>query len=265
MKAAVPLALVLAATTLGVPARWLHNPRERTARAIEEWKRKDFTAADHHLEEALEAGDENARALYNAGTGKLGAGTPGAALPLLSRAGEAAAREPDAQGLRPDALYNLGNAYMAAGDLANAVESYRSALRLRPGHAAAKHNLELALRQQQQQQQQQQQPQQGKNQQQQQQQQKPGEGDDKGNQGEQPQQPQGGDPKGEQQPQGGNQQQKPQQRSSRLPQFDPQKDMSAEQAAALLEAVENLEREQRRAQAAQERLQRAKKATEKDW
>ena len=53
--------------------------------------------------------------------------------------------------------------------------------------------------------------------------------------------------------------------SVRLPNFDPQEDMSAEQAANLLEAVENLEREQRRAQAEEERRQRARTATEKDW
>ena len=41
--------------------------------------------------------------------------------------------------------------------------------------------------------------------------------------------------------------------------------MSAQQAAALLAAVENLEREQRRQQAEAERQARAKETTEKDW
>ena len=73
-------------------------------------------------------------------------------------------------------------------------------------------------------------------------------------------QPQTPEPRG-----GGSPRQDNSQRSPRLPQFDPQKDMSADQAANLLEAVENLEREQRRAQADEERRQRARRATEKDW
>ena len=48
-----------------------------------------------------------------------------------------------------------------------------------------------------------------------------------------------------------------------MPQFEDQKDMTAEQAAAILQAVENLERQQRREQA--RALARAKTSVEKDW
>ena len=252
----VPLAVLAAATALSVPLPWLHNPRERTAKAIDEWQHRDYADADRHLEEALELGGENARALFNAGTGKLGSGAPGAALQPLARA--AAGKDSAAKALRPDALYNLGNAYLAAGYAAPAAESYRAALRLRPDHHPTKHNLELALRalQKQPPPQPQQQPQGGGqgggqtgggNQQ-------PKQSGDEGQQ--QPQQPQ---------PQSGSNQPGQGQRSARLPGFNPQRDMSAEQAAFLLEAVENLEREQRRAQAAEQRRQRARTATEKDW
>jgi Ca-activated chloride channel family protein len=259
--------MLVAASALSLPAGWLHNPRERTASAIGHWQRRDFATADRELEQALELAGENPSSLFNAGTGRLGAGTPGAALPLLGRAAAEAARDPSAVALRPEALYNLGNAHLAAGDPAAAAESYRDALRLRPDHAAAKHNLELALRQQQKQQQEQQQPQQ----------QGGGQGNRRGGSGGQPKDDPAGDQAGgrrdQQQPapeprptpggkEGGQGQAG---RSPRLPGFDPQKDMSAEQAASLLEAVENLEREQRRAQAEEQRKVRARRASDEDW
>jgi len=252
-----PLLVLAAATALSLPLQWLHNPRERTAKAIDEWQQRDFKAADRDLEQALELGGENPRALFNAGTGRLGAGTPGAALPFLARAAEAT-KDPAAQALRPDALYNLGNAYLTSGYAAAAAESYRAALRLAPDHRPAKHNLELALREL------------DKKPPPQQQQPQGGEGS-QGQQGGGRQQPkQGGDegekePQPQPQPQPGAQQQGQGQHSSRLPTFQPQRDMSAEQAAFLLEAVENLEREQRRAQAAEQRRQHARTSTEKDW
>jgi tetratricopeptide (TPR) repeat protein len=249
-----PLAVLAAATALSVPLPWLHNPRERTSKAIDEWQRHDYAGADRHLEQALEIGGESPRALFNAGTGKLGAGAPGAALQPLARA--AAGKDAEARALRPDALYNLGNAYLAAGYAAAAADSYRAALRLRPDHQPTKHNLELALRalEKQPKPQPQQQPQGG------------GQGGGKTGGHQQPQQ---GDNDGQQpqqpQPQSGANQPGQGQRSERLPGFNPQRDMSADQAAFLLEAVENLEREQRRAQAAEQRRQRARTATEKDW
>lgn len=253
-----PFAVLAAATALSVPLPWLHNPRERTAKAIDEWQRHDYPDADRHLEQALELGGESPRALFNAGTGKLGAGAPGAALQSLTRA--AAGKDAEARALRPDALYNLGNAYLAAGYAAAAADSYRAALRLRPDHQPTKHNLELALRALEKQQQQQPPPQQ--------QQQAGGQGGGQNGGGNQ-QPKQGGDENGQQpqqpQPQSGANQPGQGQRSARLPGFNPQRDMSAEQAAFLLEAVENLEREQRRAQAAEQRRQRARTATEKDW
>ena len=253
-----PLLVLAAATAFSLPLPWLHNPRERTAKAIDEWQQHDFAAADHDLEQALELDGENARATFNAGTGKLGAGTPGAALPLLTRAATLAASDPAMHALRPDALYNLGNAYLASGYAEAAAESYRAALRLRPDHQPAKHNLELALRElDKKPPPQQQQPQGGGGQGEQGRSQQQNQGGDEGQQKQpQPQQPQ---------PQPGEQQQGQGQRSARLPNFQPQRDMSAEQAAFLLEAVENLEREQRRAQAAEQRRQRARMASEKDW
>jgi len=54
--------------------------------------------------------------------------------------------------VKATSLYNLGNAYMAQGNGAEAVESYKKALRLNPKDEDAKYNLELAMLQMQQQQ-----------------------------------------------------------------------------------------------------------------
>lgn len=250
-------ATALAVPQLGVPTGWLHNARERTGEGRAAWDRGDYTAAARALDQALELGGEDAALQFNAGTGHLAAGTPGTALPLLQRAADAAGAAPagsDEAALRPDALYNLGNAHLAAGDAPAAADAYRACLRLAPDHLPAKHNLELALK---------------RNEQPSPQQSPGGQGDPR--EGDQQPQPQGGEGDGRGQPPpqpgeqpGGAPQPEPP-RSSRLPNFDPQEDMSAEQAANLLEAVENLEREQRRAQAEEERRQRARTATEKDW
>jgi Ca-activated chloride channel family protein len=79
--------------------------------------------------------------------------------------------------------YNLGNTFFQQQNWAEAIEAYKEALRINPDDWDAKHNLELALRQQQQQQQQQQNQQQGEGGQGDQQQQ-----DQSNQQGDQPQQ-----------------------------------------------------------------------------
>ncbi|HRI61475.1 MAG TPA: tetratricopeptide repeat protein, partial [Saprospiraceae bacterium] len=111
---------------------------------------------------------------------------------------------------KADALHNLGNAQLKQQKYKEAVESYEKSLRLRPGDAATKRNLQMAKKklkeeqqrqkeeqqkqnQQQQNQNQQQPPQDPKNQQDQQQQ-------DQNRQQDQPQQPNQGQPQQEQQP-----------------------------------------------------------------
>ncbi len=52
--------------------------------------------------------------------------------------------------VRAALLYNLGNARLRAGLIDQAIEDYKASLRLFPRHAAAKFNLEIALRRRQQ-------------------------------------------------------------------------------------------------------------------
>ena len=153
-----------------------------------------------------------------------------------------------------------------------AIDAYKSALRAQSDLPNAKRNLELALRLLEEQQRQQEQ-QQKDSQDQQNQQQKPGGGQGQDQKPDQDQQPkpdprQPPDPQQEAPQSGGAAEGQPQAgqpppNERPLPQFEDQKDMTAEQAAAILQAVENLERQQRREQA--RALARAKTTVEKDW
>ncbi len=231
--------------------RW--NARERTESGIERLDTQDGTQEGAHgAVEAFETAarlDPNDPLLrFNAGSAHLVAGSEGG-LEHLRMASETAPDE-----LRPGANYNLGNAQLAAGDLGAAIEAYEDSLRADPDHESAKFNLELALQQQQQQQEQEQQQQEPQEQQEQEQQ----DSSDNPESGEQDQPEPQESPSEQPEPQPGEGDQ-----DQQLPQFEDQPDMTAEQAAAILEAVENLEREQRRKQAAEERKKRPRKG--KDW
>ena len=259
MKPALLLPLLLLADPGVAPAppaapswtdRLAFNARERTERGLAALDAEQADRALGAFDAALRLAPADPLVRYNAGTGHLAAGDAGAAA-LLEQA--TAAAPPD---LAPAAWYNLGNARLGGADARGAIDAYREALLRRPDFAAAKHNLELALRELERQRQEQEKQQQEKQQQEQpQEKQDPQQGaPDKQPREQQPQQ-------GERQPQQGEPGAQGQQRP--LPQFRDQEDMTAEQAAAILQAVENLEREQRREQALEQA--RAKSDVEKDW
>jgi Tfp pilus assembly protein PilF len=116
------------------------NARERTRAGIHDLKAGHSDAAARSLDTALRLDPADPLAEFNAGTGRLAAGRPDAAR-LLEHAAAGAA-----PGLASDAWYNLGNARLAARDAHGAVEAYVQSLRRDPGRRDAKHNLELALR-----------------------------------------------------------------------------------------------------------------------
>lgn len=238
--------------------RVLYNPRERTGRAIEAYGKGEPKEALEKAETALRISPEDPAVQYNAGTAHLANGNERKAIALL----EKAAREAPAE-ISPTAHYNLGNARLAAGDASGAVQAYKRTLRARPENLAAKHNLELALREEQKQ------KRGGKGQ-------REGDrGQRKNNQDPSNQQGQGKPGENPQPPRDGQQPPSPQQqgdqprpgqggeRDERLPQFRNQPEMSGREAASVLSAVENLERQQRRDQAAKRARQRA--ARGKDW
>lgn len=252
------LAAILASVVASTPAGadwpswlepWLFNSAERTRRAVESFEQGDLEAAVEPLETALRLAGDDPRVQYNAGAGRLGAGR-GGALPLLEAAAEAAAGE-----LAPVARYNLGNARMAGNDLSGAIEAYQQALRHDPDFEDAKYNLELARRRLDEQ----------RRERQESERQPPEQPEPQNRQpSREPQEP----PSREPRPQPGDEERQPQQdpqrqRQSPLPRFRDLPDMSAEEAAAILEAIENMEREGRRNEALE--AARRQRPGEKDW
>jgi len=242
--------------------RWMVNPRERTSLAIDlmkEGKRKEAVAA---ADAALRLAPKDPLVRYNAGTAHFDADDSRGALPLL----EKAAREAGSA-LAPSAWYNLGNARLASGDAAGAVDAYKQALRRSPHGADAKFNLELALREREKERLRANSPHEGDR------------GDRQGDQGSADRagtndpaerrnrsnaNDPGQSPRKNQEPQSqGDQPQRVGADGRPLPHFRDQPEMTAQEAAALLQSVENLERQQRRRQAAQQARQRAAKG--KDW
>jgi Ca-activated chloride channel family protein len=245
--------------------RWLYNPRERTERSIEAAGQGRPREAVGPADTALRLAPNDPLVQYNAGTAHLGAGFGHArkAAGILEKAAKGAAPE-----LAPTAHYNLGNARLAAGDAAGAVEAYKQVLRAEPGNQNAKFNLELALREEQKQKMgglgspaggrgsrsKNQDPsnQQGR-----------GRADQNPNQGQDRRQPPSPQQQGRQPRPGEGDPRDGQGQDGRLPQFRNQPEMSGREAASVLSSVENLERQQRRDQAAKRARQRSAKG--KDW
>jgi len=242
---------------------WRFNARERTGRGLAAWKSEKPAEAVAALDTAARLRPADPLAAYNSGTAHLGAGL-GVAAEILERSITAAPPE-----LAPDGYYNLGNARLAAQEAGGAVDAYKETLRRSPGHAGARRNLELALKMLEEQQKQQQQQQQNQDQNQDSKDQKgKGNPDSKSQPDPKESGQQEPDPSSQGDPQQGDGQPQPQQgagseRDKALPQFKDQQDMNAEQAASILQAVENLERERRREEA--KARARAKTSVEKDW
>jgi tetratricopeptide (TPR) repeat protein len=267
--AALPDLSALSFLTPHLPAwaeRWLYNPRERTGQAIEALGKKQPKEAVGPADTALRLAPREPLAGYNDGTAHLASGDRRGAVPLLEKAAKTADRS-----LAPAAFYNLGNARLASGDAAGAVEAFKQALRRAPHDEATKHNLELALREREKEKMRAKSPREGDK------------GDREGDKGSskrpgandpadpadrqnpsKSQDPGQSGPKNQDQPQSsGEQPQRTGPDGRPLPRFRDQPEMSAQEAASLLQSVESLERQQRRQQAAQRSRQKAAKG--KDW
>ncbi len=242
--------------------RWLYNPRERTDRGLDALDKGDVKSAVRDFDSAQRLAPKDPAVLYNSGTAHLVAKDGLGAAQLLEKAsGKAPPR------LLPEAEYNLGNALLASGNPAGAVSAFEKSLLADPHQPDAKYNLELALRQLEKQRKEERR----REQKEASQQQKPG-GREQGRSTGAQRPPERKAPREAQSQASGKRQaatgepkalKNAPKHGSVLPQFKDQPNMSAAQAAAILNAVENLERQQRR-EAALKRAER-RSSTEKDW
>jgi Ca-activated chloride channel family protein len=246
--AGLTVALAAAPATAAEPPRvadeLLLKPTRLTAEGRKQYKDGNAPKALEAFEKASAARPGDPRAQFNlAGALYKNGKFDDAKARYEALAGDA--RSP----LAAPSRYNLGNTLFQKKDYAGAVRAYRDALRLTPGEADARHNLELALRaQQQQQKQKQQRDQQGKDQDKQQQ--------------EQQQQQQ--DQKKQEQKQGGGQ--KPErpktEEEKERERFEKETGMPKERAMQLLDALQQNEKaQQKKLQAARQKPARGGK----DW
>jgi Ca-activated chloride channel homolog len=229
--------------------RLRYNPRAQTGAALGELATapEDPAAAARaaeDLDSAARLAPEDPLVQFNAGTGRLLAGRAAEAEAAFTRAQELAGD--GAQELLGPALpFNLGNARFAQGNFPGAIESYREALRLDPNLGDAKFNLELALRAL-----------------------EPPPPQPKSG-GEPP--PESAEPPPEPPPSEGQEPAPPEpgedEPSPSPPppsDFRDQPELDAQQARQLLQAVDELEKKERR-RAAADKNERARRDTEKDW
>lgn len=149
-------ALLLLALFLGACAS---KVVKQTDAGNAQFEKQDYDEALTAYRQAQVAAPDMAEPYYNAANAYNRQGQVDGALAQTEQALKTA------QGvLAAQAWYNLGNAYFDAQQWDQAIESYKSALRLDPADADAKHNLELAVQQQQAQAQQSQQQQSSENQ-----------------------------------------------------------------------------------------------------
>lgn len=236
---ASPPAVEFPGTPLASSEAWLYNPRERTraaTRALEQEQPDEAIAA---ATVAHDIDPEDQLGTFNLGTVRLLAGDASGAVEPLARVAEADSP------LDVDAAYNLGSAHHQAQELDQAVLWYEETLRRDPSRVDAKINLELALEQRQQQQQDAGDQQQPDQQQSENDEQPSTEGEERPSP--EPRTPEDGEQDQSEGPTQEEQQNpsQPDEQESPLPQFEPRPDMTAEEAASLLEAVEAMEREAR--------------------
>ena len=280
--------------------RWLFNAEERTQRGQQSLESKDFSQAAASMDTAMRLAPEDATAKFNAGTARLPL-APEEGRKLLEAAGSQA-QDRELKSLAHynagSSLLEAGEFQPAIDAFKNALREQPNFEDAKFNLELAQKRLKEQQEQQQnqdgenqdpqdqeQQDQEQQQDQQNQDQEQQdeqnqdpqdqeqqdqeQQQDQQNQDQEQQDQEQQNQEQQGQDPQDQEQQQNQEQQQdqqgqqNPESQEGPLPEFKDLPDMTAEEAAAILEAIENMEREQRR----QEALEAAKAGIrgKKDW
>jgi Tetratricopeptide repeat. len=123
------------------------NSRAAASAGVKQYSKKDFKGAVESFHQA-DSIDPSPVTAYDLGTARIAAGNGKGGSQELERALKDVT-------IRPDALFNRGNAKLDAKEYEQAISDYKESLRLRSSDAGAKRNLEIALRRRQEQQQQQ--------------------------------------------------------------------------------------------------------------
>ncbi|GAB4488092.1 MAG: tetratricopeptide repeat protein [Saprospiraceae bacterium] len=243
------LKILVFCSTLAVPAL-AQSPHHHLRKGDSEYDLEHYKDAEKHYREAADLNYGDPVAAYNLGNALYQQGKWEDAAVRF----EQVARSSSDKTLKADALHNLGNAQLKQHKFKEAIEAYENSLRLRPGDADTKQNLQMAkkkLKEEQQRQQQELQNQEQNQQQNQQKQQSPQDekNDPQQNQEQsqdQPQQPNQGQPQ---------QQQKP----------DNQQKLKKEEARRLLETAIGPEDQKNARKYRELRNQPKSSGKEKDW
>lgn len=218
-----------------------------------EYVREKYSAAQQHYQEAVRQNPGNLNATYNLGCAQYRQGK----YPEAEKAFQQAVAGSQLPDTKADALYNLGNAQLNQHKWSDAIEAYQSSLRLRPGDATTKQNLQMAKQRLKEEQQQQKQKEQQNQQQQQDGQQPPN--DQKQPPQEQPQ-------PGNEQPQPPKSGEQPNQGQEQSPQPAEPGKMTRQEAQRMLETTIGPEdRKNARKYRATVQPRRAPRTNKKDW
>ncbi len=114
------------------------NSHAATAHGVKQFAEKKYAEAQTSFAKSSSIASTAARS-FNLGTAEIAAGNREAGSATIAKA----LADPS---LRADALFNRGNSALAANAFDYAIRDYSQTLRLRPTDAAAKRNLEIALR-----------------------------------------------------------------------------------------------------------------------
>ena len=129
-------AIILAAVSLA-PLIRSTNSRVAAQRGIEAFEKKNYGHAVDSFAQS-NAIHPNATTLFDLGTSQIAGGRREEGSTTLSKT-------INDKSLRADALYNRGNSALASKAYDYAIRDYIETLKLRPGDARAKRNLEIAL------------------------------------------------------------------------------------------------------------------------
>jgi Ca-activated chloride channel family protein len=130
--------MILLVIALNLPRLWSEtNSHAATARGVKSFQQQKYVEAAAAFAHAIRVAPTPQRA-FNLGTAQIAAGNRELGSSTLARAMED-------RRFRAAALFNRGNSALAANAFDYAIHDYVEVLKLQPGDADAKRNLEIAL------------------------------------------------------------------------------------------------------------------------